>query len=389
MFSGLSKLADKSFVLGFFLPALLGVVVIIALLHDLRPLSPIIGDVTKLQSFSDLTVVLLVVWTLSVLLMAGSHWMYRVLEGYAWPLKQKMLLARQIKRRKLKNEAARKAYSALEKGAGRESPDETNTPQQKSDLDLMKLEYVSLMRALLLEYPRQSELVLPTRFGNVLRAFEMYAGNVYGVESIHAWPRLLAVVPKEFQITLADARAPVDFFVSSVFLSLTVGLVALARGGEAFMRGPAVSACTLYWSVAVLAFALGRLFYLAAVSSAIAWGEVVKSAFDLYLPELAKTLGYELPKTSDDRRRFWEALANQFQFHEAIQPEMWPGTADSVVPGEYPASESDLPRTGRNDGEAEREFQAVEEELGGAKGVSSDAQDSTPSAARHREIERT
>jgi hypothetical protein len=30
-----------------------------------------------------------------------------------------------------------------------------------------------------------------------------------------------------------------------------------------------------------------------------AWGGAVKSAFDLYLPELAKQLGHSLPETQD------------------------------------------------------------------------------------------
>ncbi|ADG20912.1 hypothetical protein BC1002_7168 (plasmid) [Paraburkholderia atlantica] len=54
MFSGMSKLADKSFVLGFFLPALIGTVVVIALNQDLEPRSPLFSDWMKQQSFANL-----------------------------------------------------------------------------------------------------------------------------------------------------------------------------------------------------------------------------------------------------------------------------------------------------------------------------------------------
>ncbi|AQH02713.1 hypothetical protein A9R05_27745 [Burkholderia sp. KK1] len=335
MFSGLSKLADKSFVLGFFLPALIGTIVTIALIQGLRPYPLLTADWTKQQSIANLTVALLIVWTLSVLLMAGSHWMYRVLEGYSWPLRLQTLKDRQLKRRLWQRERVREAYVALTSASpvvNCDSGNEIEEIERKRLQDICRLQYLGLRRTLLLEYPEQRELVLPTRFGNVLRAFEMYAGNVYGVESIHAWPRLLAVVPKDYQTILADARAPVDFFVSSVFLSVAVGVVALLRATDALVAGHSLLALILYSSIGLAAFVVGRLSYLAAVSSAIAWGEVVKSAFDLYLPALAKALGYDLPNSSDDRRRFWETLATQFQFQEAMRPEDWPERATENDP---------------------------------------------------------
>jgi hypothetical protein len=331
MFSGLSKLADKSFVLGFFLPALVGVVAFIAMNRDIEPLAIVFRDSMQEKTFANLTVVLLVVWTLSVLLMAGSHWMYRVLEGYVWPLSHPEPRKWQIERRKRQRTAVREAYAAVDAvesalGCSPAVPSETEREQRRL-LSQKKLAYLRLKRALALEYPEQPELVLPTRFGNVLRAFEMYAGSVYGVESIHAWPRLLAVVPKDYQAILADARAPVDFFVSLVFMSFALGVVALARGGFSLLSGPGGAATWIFWSIAAVAFVSVRLCYLGALSSAIAWGEVVKSAFDLYLPALANAMGYELPQTAEDRRRFWEAAANQFQFHEPMQPDLWPTTA--------------------------------------------------------------
>ncbi|XLV70449.1 hypothetical protein ACKZDW_05475 (plasmid) [Ralstonia syzygii subsp. celebesensis] len=173
--------------------------------------------------------------------------------------------------------------------------DEAKRAEQERRLAGLRLRYLGLRRKLALEYPEQRELVLPTRFGNVLRAFEMYAGNVYGVESIHAWPRLLAVVPKDYQETLADARAPVDFFVSLVFVSFVLGGVALARCAAEFPSG--LHGIQPWWfaGVCTMAFVVSRLCYLAAVSTAIAWGETVKSAFDLYLPSLATALDMRCP----------------------------------------------------------------------------------------------
>ncbi|WP_168787314.1 hypothetical protein [Paraburkholderia aromaticivorans] len=358
MFSGLSKLADKSFVLGFFLPALVGVIAFIGLNRDVQPFTQLFQTSLQDKTFANLTVMLLVVWTLSVLLMAGTHWMYRVLEGYAWPLNRPGLKERQFKRRRRQRVEAREAYGAfriaqLHCGSPTVTSAETAQEQQRT-LDHRKQEYLRLKRALALEYPEQRELVLHTRFGNVLRAFETYASTVYGTESIHAWPRLLAVVPKDYQATLADARAPVDFFVSLVFLAFALGVIALVRGGAALVGKPADAMSPwIFWFSAAGAFASMRLCYLAALASAGAWGEVVKSAFDLYLPALAHAMGYELPKSAGERRRFWEAQANQFLFHEPVQPEDWPPAGSSA-----PVAESPPKKDADDDGDRETSDEA-------------------------------
>ncbi len=127
---------------------------------------------------TNLTVMLLSVWTFAVLLMAGNHSMYRVLEGYVWPLKQPRLRERQLERRKQQRQGARDAFAAI---AAAETllgamTDEAKRAEQERRLAGLRLRYLGLRRKLALEYPEQRELVLPTRFGNVLRAFEMYAG---------------------------------------------------------------------------------------------------------------------------------------------------------------------------------------------------------------------
>lgn len=339
MFTGLSRLADKSFVLGFFLPALVGTLAFLFLNRDIEPFKTLLGEAAENKAFSNLTVMLLSVWTVAVLLMAGSHSMYRMLEGYVWPLKQPRLREHQLERRKQQRQEARDAYAAMAAAEKRldEITDAAKRVEQARRLAELRLRYLGLRRKLALEYPEQRELVLPTRFGNVLRAFEMYPGDVYGVESIHAWPRLLAVVPKAYQETLADARAPVDFFVSLVFVSLVLGGIALVRCAAELPRG--FHGIQPWWFVGAcaMAFATSRLCYLAAVSTAIAWGETVKSAFDLYLPSLATALGYALPATTAERRRFWEEWASQFQFHAPLDLSRWLPAAKAQASGEASA----------------------------------------------------
>jgi hypothetical protein len=340
MFGSLSKLAEKSFILGFFLPALIGTIGFVALNGDVPPFSKLLSATLEDDKVAKLTLLLFGVWTIAVVLMTGNHWLYRMLEGYTWPLaqphrgtlceneKEGVFLSLQVKRRKNKLEIVKIAWDRFQEAekalATAKTKGDTQTCKDcERDCAKRKSEYLKLGRVFLLEYPEKRDLVLPTRFGNVLRAFERYPWTAYGVDSIHVWPRLLGVVPKDYQTVLADSRSPVDFFVSLVSISLTLGAAAFVRAGILIYQNASSSDILRFVGAGVLACGLANLFYRAAVAAAVMWGEVVKSAFDLYLPALAKMLGYVLPETLEERRQFWGEVNQQIQFFEPMRPEKW------------------------------------------------------------------
>jgi hypothetical protein len=49
----------------------------------------------------------------------------------------------------------------------------------------------------------------------------------------------------------------------------------------------------------------------------------VKAAFDCYLPDLAKKMGFELPENGDGRKAFWVAVSKQAIYWEPLKPEEW------------------------------------------------------------------
>jgi hypothetical protein len=71
------------------------------------------------------------------------------------------------------------------------------------------------------------------------------------------------------------------------------------------------------------------------------WGALVKAAFDCYLPELAKRLGYKLPLTGDEQRRFWVAVSRRAIYHLPLKPEEWLRADDSNSPQEHDEISSD------------------------------------------------
>jgi hypothetical protein len=163
-------------------------------------------------------------------------------------------------------------------------------------------------------YPNRVELVLPTRLGNVIRAFETYSSRQYGIPAINLWPRLQAVIDEKHALSLEGAKTSFDFMLHSAFLS---GVLAVLTAGAG-----------LYWKLRTLpdlwqpwlAWAgffcvVSNLLYRASIPRAFAWGTEVKVAFDLFRFELLKKLGHALtPIDLTNERRIWEILNYKFAF---------------------------------------------------------------------------
>ena len=163
-------------------------------------------------------------------------------------------------------------------------------------------------------YPDRTDLVLPTRLGNVIRGFETYTTRQYGMPAIALWPRLQAVVDGTLAHSLYSVKTSFDFMLHSAFLSAILALLTLASGLYWKARTPP----TLWqpWLAWSIAFAIiSYLFYLASIPRAVEWGTQVKAAFDLYRFTLLAKLGYDLkPADLADERRIWEILNYKFAF---------------------------------------------------------------------------
>jgi hypothetical protein len=73
-------------------------------------------------------------------------------------------------------------------------------------------------------YPHDPADTAPAAFGNVLATAAEYPRLVYGMESYHWWPRLLPLLPVEFQEMLRSMETPMRAM-------LNLSLVALSLAG--------------------------------------------------------------------------------------------------------------------------------------------------------------
>ena len=183
--------------------------------------------------------------------------------------------------------------------------------------------YADAREALANKYPDEPYL-LPTRFGNCVRAIEVYPREMYGLEGVTGWLRLVAVVPKDYMTFINSARAQVDLCLNMT-LVLVLCLVqyivlCIANHGNQLLAYPA-----LWLPVVLIIWAWAALR--SASTSAVLWGDWIRAAFDVYLSDLRLKLKFDDYKSAADERKKWEGFSEGVTYrspkrlnHRADQP---------------------------------------------------------------------
>jgi hypothetical protein len=180
----LPRLLDRNFLLGFFIPVTLYQAVGRVLMSPSWKVQYLIGRWEN-DPTTGLIFVIIISVILVYLLVAFNQLLLIFLEGYYPPINSMPWLKdRQLRRwRRIKSQIDQvdKAWNTLECG-----PRERFVEAQ--------YERTSNIALLAREFPGQSDYILPTRFGNVIRAFEFYPKAMYGIDSISVWPRLIKII---------------------------------------------------------------------------------------------------------------------------------------------------------------------------------------------------
>jgi hypothetical protein len=189
VFGSLPKLFDKNFVIGFYLPTLLAVIASAWAF----PSVPLLDKVRSLEAsekvLGDLTYLAVIVWVLAIVLMSFNQFQYRFLEGYLPPVSWLPPLRwwHRWRFRRLKTKY---------KNMMNEWQEKVNKGQDISPKGQRRAAY--LLRRRKTNYSSTEAEIMPTRFGNTIRSFEVYPRELYCADPIAVWPRLATVIPKEF-----------------------------------------------------------------------------------------------------------------------------------------------------------------------------------------------
>jgi len=151
-------------------------------------------------------------------------------------------------------------------------------------------------------FPENLKRLRPTRFGNTLTAAEEHAYNMLKLDSVLWWPRLFPLLPENFREQVNTALVPVVGL-----LNLCTALILLATFGSGFIFWTDQR----WWLFGLIlpgGLVLARFCYIAAIHAAVSYGNLIRTAFDLYRHNILKQMGIFVPTNVDDEVYLWRAL---------------------------------------------------------------------------------
>jgi hypothetical protein len=186
---------------------------------------------------------------------------------------------------------------------------EKNISNHKGNLLKYERDESEIFQVRYTDYPpfTRCESVMPTKFGNVIKSWELYPQLHYNMSTALLWPRLYPLLKETDPITrlLIDARVKME---SMVAISVLGAVFALAG----FLYFVLIKPFFIFF---LLTFCGGLIIwwlaYYMSIESARVYGELVKSTFDVYRRILADALKLPPCLSLDEERKQWQ-MVNAF-----------------------------------------------------------------------------
>ena len=342
MFGKLSAVFGKNFAVGYFLPSFLFLVANLALfgIPTWLAKSQSINDWTEADSLRTATVATIVAWLGGIILVAFNRPILRTLQGYGSfnPLRMIGFWHRFRFRQKRSRLATLNAQFTQY---------ERTDPERFANI---RTKRARLIRELSERYPDDESWLLPSAFGNIVRAFEVYSRVIYGADTITVWPRLIAVIPEKTRSLLDDAKANVDLWANLLVLSICFTFEVCIYLDWQNQAAAWVALCC----ITLILIARSRNH-----SAAIEWGLFVKSHFDVFLPELRRKLQLRTPSSRSEEMAMWQRFSQsaEYRIAEAMPERDYSGLSDSPAsePSGETASEASGERTNHSEERVEEE----------------------------------
>ena len=175
------------------------------------------------------------------------------------------------------------------------------------ELNEVESKRLRLHRILFLYYPPKQSQIMPTQLGNVLKSAEMYTNERYRLDAVLIWSRLQPLLPKEFMDAAEDSKTSLDLMITLSALILFFGSPLSAYLAMITAVSPYLGAITFLIMLLIVLF-LSWLTYKNGIQVALAFGENIKSAFDLYRWNVLEGLNLKLPENLDEERKIWADL---------------------------------------------------------------------------------
>lgn len=353
-----------NFLVAAFVPSLAFVVASVLMLGPVVP----VDVLTRIQfllgpigenniGWSIFLVAVIIGFTLSSL----NTYIYKLFEGYVLANQLAFLRNVEIRRARqfiCKREGVVKKIKQLERRL--DAWNEVQMPKrQKKTIDsienrirTLKAERDTISSEYDQRYPPYEYLILPTRFGNILRASETYPQVRWGIDAVIMWPRLIyaaAISPKgdEYLAKVDISNDQCSFLLNSSLLAgLFSGLAVIVAMYQSLLlclksQGikellyfiPVDSELHIYQQriivyiiVSVLALAVFWFFYTASLYNVSQYGNLIRSTYDLFHLQLLKVLRLddllpdELPDNTHHEKEIWRRVCEFIEIGEVNGP---------------------------------------------------------------------
>jgi hypothetical protein len=144
-------------------------------------------------------------------------------------------------------------------------------------------------------FPSREDLLLPTRVGNAIRAFEEYSTLRWGLDGIAVWPRVETVLSDQEQRLHADAKGDFAFLIIGSLGAFTLGVVLLI---DAIVHHPLAFGAA--WIAYLVPFTASYFLYRSSVGAAVRWGTEVRASIDMHRIDLYQRIGIRVPTLDDE-----------------------------------------------------------------------------------------
>ena len=304
--STISGQFSKSLILGAFLPTVVFVTLSIIFLIPLIPTDwPILVPIITLSPQWKVIVIAFITIMLSGVLYNLNIPIIRLYEGYPW--KESWIGKWRTRHYKAKFKLVSSRWTGMRTLLLKLPPDD---PRKAKIEDY----WAEMGQKFNINWGAGESLILPTRLGNAVRSFEYYPNHQYGIDDVALWPRMVAKIDKDYAALIDDAKTSFDFMLNNSFLFSILALSLLITGLLYPGQLASPNRITLVlWLLQIIIFGgIAYWLYSMSVGRAVAWGNTVRAAYDLYRWDLLKQLGYkQTPVTRKEERQLWEDITRR------------------------------------------------------------------------------
>lgn len=345
----------NNFIVASFVPALGFIVSNVLIFLPIMP--PSIRDYIKEigNNFLQVTiVVLLFTILLGFTLFTLSTYIYKVFEGYTFIFSSTTIFGKaglkrqrrrvklvEIKKRKIERaiqSLESRSYSLLEKSEDeRTISDLRRLARYQETIEKLESQRYAIIANYNANFPRP-ELILPTRFGNILRAAETYPGERYGIDAVELWPRLAHSIPPEGMTLIDQANNECLFLLNSSLLASFLSILSLLAAVYQYLLSTITTKHELlldyfnlfyqnqlneyqqvsglfvlvYVLISIIIIFIAWFFYEASLLNVGQFGLMIKSSYDIYRFNLIEDLHFSLPPNLGKEIELWQKIGTFF-----------------------------------------------------------------------------